>query len=307
MSESVSDEPRYRAAIAAKNTVHIPTLGMIDDLATISKCGSDSIISNAITNKFVESKRLELGSDKCNRIHISSRKKETQVCPELKVHDRIMNNSDGEKYIGDIITGDGKNITNILSRKSKGFAIAGDILAILEEVPFGTYKIEAGLVMRNAMLINGMLTNSETWYNLTENDVSHFEEVDKYLLRKILNAHSKTPIEMLYLETGAIPIRYVIKQRRISYLHHLLTRKEHELIYKVYMAQKRKSVKGDWAVTVKQDLNDINFNITESQIRLTKKKNFKDKLKQKIEEAFLYISKKLRKVILKLKKSHIKS
>ena len=135
--------------------------------------------------------------------------------------------------------------------------------------------------MRNAMLINGMLTNSETWYNLTENDVSHLEEVDKYLLRKILNAHSKTPVEMLYLETGAIPIRFIIKQRRISYLHHLLSRNEDELIHKVYMAQKRKPVKGDWALTVLQDLIDINFDISEKQIKLTRKNNFKLKLKQK--------------------------
>ena len=35
-----------------------------------------------------------------------------------------MNNSKEEKYIGDIITGDGKNEKNVLSRKSKGFGIA---------------------------------------------------------------------------------------------------------------------------------------------------------------------------------------
>ena len=46
-------------------------------------------------------------------------------------------------------------------------------------------------------------------------------------------------------------------------------------------------------------MNDINFNITESQIRLTKKKNFKDKLKQKIVEAsYIYLE--------KIKESHSK-
>ena len=69
------------------------------------------------------------------------------------------------------------------------------------------------------------------------------------------------------------------------FLHHLLTRNEKELIHKVYMAQKRKPVKGDWALTVQQDLSDINFDITEKQIKLTKKKIFKVKLKQKIIEA----------------------
>ena len=58
------------------------------------------------------------------------------------------------------------------------------------------------------------------------------------------------------------------------------------------MAQKRKPVKGDWALTVKQDLIDINLNMNETQIKLTKKQNFKNTLKQKIIEAsYIYLEK----------------
>ena len=135
-----------------------------------------------------------------------------------------------------------------------------------------------------------MLTNSEVWYNIKETEISELEEVDHYLLRKILKAHSKTPKEMLYLETGAIPIRFIIKQRRLSYLHHLLTRDQKELINKVYLAQKRKSVKGDWAMTVKNDIEEINLNLSEEQIKTMKKGKFKENLKCKIVEAsFKYL------------------
>ena len=84
-----------------------------------------------------------------------------------------MNDSNIEKYIGDLISDDGKHSANIASRKSKGFGIAGDVLAILNEIPFGRHRIEAGIYMRNGMLINGMLTNSETWYGLTMDDIRH--------------------------------------------------------------------------------------------------------------------------------------
>ena len=47
-----------------KDTVKIPAMGMIDDIATVTKCGSDTVLSNAVTNSFVESKRLELGHKK---------------------------------------------------------------------------------------------------------------------------------------------------------------------------------------------------------------------------------------------------
>ena len=235
-------------------------MGMIDDIATVTNCGIDSIISNSVTNTFIESKRLMLGPNKSHRLHIGNKK---QNCANLKVHGNDMSDSTQEKYVGDIITVDGKNDKNIAARKARGFAIAGDILSILEEVPLGPYRIEAGLCMRNAMFLNSVLTNSEVWYGLTEKDYTDLEKVDEYLLRKILNAHSKTPIEALYLETGSLPIRFVIKKRRISYLYHLLTRDTDELISKFYFAQKRKPVKDDWALTVKYDMIDIDLGLNE--------------------------------------------
>ena len=90
-----------------------------------------------------------------------------------------------------MITDDGKNTANIAARKAKGFGITGDILAILDGIPFGKYRIEAGIYMRNGMLMNGMLTNSETWYGMSNEEEEQLELVDEHLLRKILKCHSK--------------------------------------------------------------------------------------------------------------------
>ena len=95
----------------------------------------------------------------------------------------------GEKYVGDMVCDNGKVDDNIAARKNKGFAIAGDILAILEEVPLGTHRIEAGLHMRNGMFLNGILTNSEVWIGLRDTYYEELEQVDEYLLRGILKAH----------------------------------------------------------------------------------------------------------------------
>ena len=79
---------------------------------------------------------------------------------------------------------------------------------------------------------------------------------------------------MLYIETGSIPIKFIIKQRRLSYLHHILTRKDTELIKKVYIAQKRKPVKDDWFLTIKKDMDDINLNLSDAEIGEFKKEKF---------------------------------
>ena len=72
------------------------------------------------------------------------------------------------------------------------------------------------------MLVNGTLFNSEAWHGMDEKDILLLEKVDEALLRGLLNAHSKVPLESLYLETGCIPNRYIIKSRRLSYLYNIL-------------------------------------------------------------------------------------
>ena len=66
------------------------------------------------------------------------------------------------------MTDDGKINKTIEDRKAKGFVLISSILAILHEIPLGKFKIEMGLHLRQAMLINGILYNSEAWHGLTE-------------------------------------------------------------------------------------------------------------------------------------------
>ena len=101
-----------------------------------------SVRNNAIVNAFTESKKLQYGIDKCKQMHIG---KQTNVCPQLKVHNNTMKESDNEKYLGDLISSSGKARPNILDRKEKGFGIVTEILSILSEVPLGHFKVQMGL------------------------------------------------------------------------------------------------------------------------------------------------------------------
>ena len=128
--------------------------------------------------------------NKCKKIHIG---KINNICPDLKVHDKSIESSDCEKYLGDLFSNTAKNKSNIISRRDKGYGKVSDILSILSEVPLGKYKIYIALILRQAMLINGMLQNSEAWSDLTIKDIELLEEVDEFLLRSVFDAPSKTP------------------------------------------------------------------------------------------------------------------
>ena len=159
------------------------------------------------------------------------------------------------KYLGDILHENGKSKATFPQRISRGYSIAGQILGLLKELPLGNLKTEVGLAFRQAWLINGILYNSEVWHGLRECDGNNFAAIDKHLLRGLVDSHSTTLVEHLYLEMAALPIPHVMRARRLLYLQTILKRHDSELTKRVYMCQKANPLPGDWCLKVKEDLS----------------------------------------------------
>ena len=130
-----------------------------------------------------------------------------------------MKSSKQETYLGDKIDHSGKLRPTIHSRISKGYGAVNYILAITNEVPLAHWRISAGLRLRDALFLNCILFNSEPWHGISTTELEMIERIDEDLLRRLLKAHSKIPKEVLYLETGSLPIRFILKSRRIMYLN----------------------------------------------------------------------------------------
>ena len=197
-----------------KGVVAVPPICMVDDVLAVQKCSGASVAVNAVINSFVEMKKLTLSKKKCSKIHVGKNK---TCCPNLKIHDAPMKNSDKEKYLGDQLNKASKIRITIDERVAKGYGIVSEILAIMNEIPLGIYRMEMGLKLRQAMLINGVLFNSEAWHNVTK-DIKALEKVDESLIRSLLQSHAKTPLEFLFLETASVPIKYILISRRLMFL-----------------------------------------------------------------------------------------
>ena len=212
--------------------------------------------------------------------------KQARMCPLLKAHTTEMEIVTEEKYVGDIISNDGKHTKNIKLRRSKGIGICNEIMTILNNMFLGPYYFEVALLLRKALLLSVMLFNAETWRRLTKESIKKLEAVDLMLLRKLLQTPISSPKASLYLETGCVPLRYHIKAKRIMYLHHILTREDDALIKRVLMAQISKTTKGDWCVVVREDLDSIGLsNLSFEDISSKTKETLKKLVTEKIIEA----------------------
>ena len=191
-----------------KNCVTIPPLSMIDDILAVSSCSVNSILVNSMIEAKLHTKNLQLGSKKCFHMHVGKR---VNDCKSLRVNNSTMNTTLKEKYLGNIVSADGKVDINITDRYNRGVGLVNQIISMLREIHFGQYYFEMAILLRNAILVNGMLFSIEALYGLKSKHIDTLESVDKYFFRKIFSAHSKTAIEAFYIETGTLPLRFFVR------------------------------------------------------------------------------------------------
>ena len=133
-----------------KDCVDVSTLAMIDDLAGISKCGVESIELNTYINEKIKAKKLELGPDKCVKMHIKGKKSE-DTCPTKLISETLSGKSEMKtvnyvKYLGDYISNDGSNDKNIEDRWKKGIGINCSIIDLLKQVSLGKHYFKIGIL-----------------------------------------------------------------------------------------------------------------------------------------------------------------
>ena len=268
-----------------RGKVHVPPLEMVDDVITASKCGSTTVALNACINSFIERKKLSLSADKCSRIHIGN-KTNKHECASIKVHNDEMKNSEKEKYLGDFVTKEANSNATLVARKSRAYAILAEIRAILTEIPLGSRRMEIGLALRDAWFLNGILFNSEVWGAYAEKHVEELMVIDNMILRTVVGAQSKVPVETLYLETSTMSVKHVISVRRMLYLKTILSRHEDEVVRRVYTAMKERPLKGDWYHRVALDFEQVDISMDEEMIVRTDLPTYKSLIKTAMWKVF---------------------
>ena len=119
-----------------REVTSVPPMGMIDDIASVSLCISQSVINNSIINSKIESKRLQFGPDKCYQIHVGKNK---HLWPSLKVHNNVMKHVDSVVYLGDTVSGQGPNNLTVEKRKNASIGTISEIMSILSQVSLGQH------------------------------------------------------------------------------------------------------------------------------------------------------------------------
>ena len=135
------------------------------------------------------------------------------------------------------------------------------------------------------MLLSVLSHNLEVCFNISTQDIKELHDLDMQLLRGCLLLGAKSTQCLVFLELGLTIVYFIIKKKRILYLHHLLTTDQSSLVSKVFWKQTESPTKGTWVSTVIKDLIDFNIKLSFSQISELSKAKFKSIVKQSCEKA----------------------
>ena len=168
-----------------------------------------------IGKEIPEYKKTEFFVDGWNMIEVEEKGTGTKHEIEDFNGEEHMSESENEKYLGQILSSDGTNSANITYRVGKGKGMVDKVENFLLNKPGGKFHFEMVILMRNSYLISSMLSCSESWYDLKDEEIRKLEQCDECLLRKILNCTYQVLYEILDLEIAVLPARYIIMLRRV--------------------------------------------------------------------------------------------
>ena len=94
-----------------------------------------------------------------------------------------------QKYFGDIIDETGSIEATIANWVQKACGCYTQIKPMLRDLPLGKRRIESGLMLREAIPINGVLFNSEAWHVVTAAHIAKLQVVDNALFCEITKSH----------------------------------------------------------------------------------------------------------------------
>ena len=118
--------------------------------------------------------------------------------------------------------------------------------------------------------------------NISKTDFEELEKPDTILLRKLLSLSGNPSKVFIQLEMGVIPVKFVIMQKRMNFLHYILNQDITSMIRQVYIALKEDSRKGDFVTLTNNDRNDLNIDKTDFEIQDMTKPNWKKYIKEKV-------------------------
>ena len=208
-----------KIGIKLAEEIIIGALLWMDDVVAIVENEKDLHEILEIINNFAKDHKLKWGLNKCNVMPIGNHTKKE----EWNFGEEKIKKCTSYKYLGDIITKDGKNKENIADRKRKSVGNTISINTIASNEILNGIETPVLLELHEKITIPSLLNNAEAW-DMTISDFKDLEQIEIGSLKHLFNLPTRTPTPAIVFVFGTLYTDVRLKKKQLIFLHRILSR-----------------------------------------------------------------------------------
>ena len=255
----------------------------VDDTTDVNDEINETYDSHHEVVNFSKSKRLCLNHPKSGLLAVN--KKPHCSVPTLTIGDGVVPQVSSAKCLGNKVNERGNNKDMVEDRVKSAKAAMANCLSLCNEVTVGLFFVTSSLILYDSVFMATLLSNCQEWRNLSIEDYKKLEVTQVRYLKRVMKAPLSTPNVFVYLECGALPVKYVIHMRQLSFLHHILHLDSNDPVKKVFESQQFLPYEKNWSNEVLPLLSE--YNLSDYDINHISKDAWKDIVKHNVTQVVL--------------------
>lgn len=261
-------------------TFIINDLLYVDDTTDVNDDINETDLSHQEVVNFSKCKRLTINHPKCALLAMN--KKAHCSVPTLVIGDGAIPQVKCTKSLGDMVNEKGNNSDLIEDRTKKAKAAMISCLSMCNEVTMGLFFVESATILYQSVFLATMLSKCRSWRNLTNEDLKKLEVTQLRYLKRVMRAPLSTPNAFVFLEFGALPVKFIIHIRQLTFLHHIMNLDERDPVQKMFAAQQLLPYEKNWANEVRPLLDY--YELSDNEIVGISKDAWKSRVTRNVSE-----------------------
>ena len=270
LSEKFIDE--YDEGIKINEELTIGVLEFVDDVlsGTIGIKNQQQVLNKV--DEFAKMNKLEWGESKCEVMQCG---RKVAAPDEWKLGEKNIKNTAEYKYLGDTITNDNKNKINLQKRENNLQATTRQINTTASSDVMRGIETRVILELYEKCVIPSFLNNAESW-TLTLTEERQIDKVCIQAVKRLFNLPSTTPSPAIIHSFGLLYATQILDQKRLLYLHKLLTRESTHWTFLMLTHLKTQGI--GWAENIQEKLTTYGLEMNWDVIKTKTKPQWKDEV-----------------------------
>ena len=258
----------------------IPMLLWVDDVTTFANGHTEQLKILDRIDQFAKDHKIRWGREKCQVMRVG--KHGSDNSNEWKIGEMPINETEAYKYLGDIVTNDGKNKKNLEARQNKATTSTISIKTLASNEMFKEVGTAVLLELHETVTLSALLTNSESWA-LNKGEKDMIEKIEIQAIKQLFDLPAHTPTPALIYTFGLTYTSLRVEKRQLIYLWKILNRDSQHWTHKALTQVVAKNI--GWGKSILSTLTKHKLPTELATIKRQGKYEWKRKVNEAIEIA----------------------